>query len=172
MEFHISVGYSSTLGQNVYTIGFGHDHPAGDVPSPNDVWQLFYPPYNVSSLRNAGSAAIQFYENNAAVAATTPNGNFIVTITDWSSMQTYYYNNYSNSTQQNTFNTNFVTYGQDYLNNNPSASAGEASAYALMKTFPGMINIFESIGHDSNTYYPLTNSTTGNLPKISVVQCP
>jgi hypothetical protein len=155
---------------NGYTVGFSHGHPGGTGPSPNDVFSLVY---NLSeqSLINAGTTSMQFYESNAEVNTETTTGNYIVTISSWTAMQNSLNTSFSTSAQQTTFNNNYITYGLDYLTNNPSATDGDAAAYALMMLFPGAINIYYA-QPGSTTYAPLTINTSTEFDFITTLTCP
>jgi hypothetical protein len=145
---------------NGYTTGFSHAHPLGDAPSPKDV-NAIVTPIGSRLLQNAGNSATQFYESQAEVTTETKNGNYIVTVSDWSTMQTLIEDQYSTTEEKTAFNTNFSDIAAQYLTNNTNATLGDAGAYALMSQFGNTINIYYAPS-GSTTYTPLTITTYPN----------
>ncbi|MBS1519960.1 MAG: hypothetical protein JST50_03100, partial [Bacteroidetes bacterium] len=143
---------------NGYTVGFSHGHPGGTGPSPADVFTLVTQIGHMP-LRGAGTVAIQYYENHASVTTLTATGTYIVAVSNWTVIQNLYSSSYSTQTEQDNFKAAYQTQGANYLADNPNATAGDAGAYALIKMFPGSINIYYA-SPGSTTYIPMTINNT------------
>ena len=156
---------------NGYTIGFKHGHPGGDAPSPQDVAAIVYPINTNHELVNAGPAALQYYKANANVQAETTAGTYVVTISNWTTIQNTITSSFSTDADKIAFNTNYAKIANDYRTAT-GASLGDATAYALTQLFPGAITIyFKPAG--STTYIPLTVVTdAGGNQTLTILQCP
>ncbi len=165
--FNTTFSWDATNG---YTVGYSHGHPGNTGPSPEDVWQSFYPPYN-SVLKNQSASDIQFYKDNEQVTTETNTGSYIVTISDWNAMLNIYNASYSNATDQAAFTNNYVAYATDYLTNNPSAGPGDAGSYALMKLFPDAINVYYA-APGSTSYTPIFINQSTEFDFLSNTPCP
>jgi hypothetical protein len=156
---------------NGYTIGFKHGHPGGDGPSPQDIATIVYQISLNNELKAAGSAAIQFYEANANVKAETSAGSYVVTVSDWTSIQNILINQFGTAADQATFNDSYAKIANNYLAT-PAATLGDATAYALTQLFGNTITIYFAPA-GSTTYTPLTIVTdAGGNQTISLLQCP
>jgi hypothetical protein len=137
-----------------YTIVISHDHPFGDGPSPADIFRL-YVNSNNANLDNAGVAAVNYYENNAAITTVTKTTTYTITGTDYAKLGALY-QQYKADT--GAFNSNYRVLTTDF--------AG-AWDQALITIFGNSINLYES-------YY---NKPTFNLiqivnGKITQINCP
>jgi hypothetical protein len=160
---------------NGFTVGWSHGHPGGSAPSPDDVLVM---PDKLSNttLQAAGASAIQFYKNKVSVGVVTSTVSFIVTVSNWSTIQTllttFKASPVDPTTGLNAFDENYAKIGGDYKTANPLASDSEAGAYALMTVFGDSINIYEA-PKGSTTYTPLTLTTDANgNKKVANLQCP
>src|SRR6185503_484789 len=72
--------------KNGYTININHDHPAGDAPSPGDVFTLIADMSN-TNFRNAGATALNYYIKNASVTVVTKTATYIVTIANYDALK-------------------------------------------------------------------------------------
>ena len=140
---------------NGYTIGFTHNHPNGTGPSPADIFSML----TNSKDSRLTSADLSFYKANASVTVVTRDNNYVVTVNNWSALQTLY-NQYLNSLQSD------GTYGFDNtVISNTSKYNYEA---AILSAFGGAINLYSNNG-TPNSYYPLKVNSTN---QISEVPCP
>ena len=144
---------------NGYTIGATHSHPGHSSPSPADVMWIVNRS-NEPALTNAGATDVQFFKDNASVTVVTTEGNYVITIADWATIGTL------GSTASLT--ATYTTEAQNYYANNPNATAGDATAYGLMKAFGNSINLYKA-PLNSNTYTPLKIDTTTN--KVATKPC-
>ena len=100
-----------------------------------------------------------FYKINATVTAETYYANYAVTIRDWSTIDSLYKNSYSTPQQKTDFTNKYSAYATEYFNAHLVSAAGDASAYALSKLFPGALNIYKAPAN-STEYKPLNISVT------------
>ena len=157
---------------NGYTVGFKHGHGSGDAPSPVDIAAIVYPIGNNHDLINAGPAAMQFYKANTSVTAETTAGNYTVTISDWTGIQTTIGNSFATPAQILAFNTNYSNLAKAYGNANPGTSLGDATAYALTQLFGNAITIyFKAAGSTNYTPFAITTDASGNKTLV-ILQCP
>lgn len=149
-----------------YTIGFSHAHPAGSAPSPADIFSML----NLSNpdLVAAGPTAINFYKTNVSITVLTKTETYVVTINDWTLLQEIY-NKYNADTT--TFDDTYSQVGLNYENDNPSATTGDAGAYALMELFADSINIYEAPTGTTN-FQPVTINTVNGKDTVTIINCP
>lgn len=147
-QFTPAFSWDSTNG---YTIGFSHDHPSNSAPSPFDALVMIGNANN-PNLVAAGASAMQFYQTNVSSTIVTLSGNYVITVNNWSSMQTIYsqYQAQGALSFKNTYNS----YSQVYQSNHPNASLIDAGQYALLKMFGNSINLYIA-EPGSGTYTPL-----------------
>ncbi len=138
---------------NGYTISFTHDHPNGSGPSPEDIFYMLQNSQN-SALTSAGQQAVAFYKANSSVTVVTSTNNYVVTVSDWSALQTLY----------NTYLANPTTFDNTVISNS-NASNYEA---AILTAFAGAITLYTNGG--TANYYPLTVTSSKNV--VSEVLCP
>lgn len=128
-----------------YTIGFTHDHPNGTGPSSADIFAMLINSQK-QTLTSAGASAVQFYKDNASMTVVTAENNYVVTVKDWSALQTLY----------NQYAANPTAFDNNIINKNDQYNSYES---ALLDVFGSSINLYTNYG--STSYYPLTiNSTT------------
>ncbi|HVW96136.1 MAG TPA: hypothetical protein VHA56_09230 [Mucilaginibacter sp.] len=143
---------------NGFTIGFSHDHPNGTAPSPQDIFSMVINSQS-QKLTSAGTTAVSFYKSNASVTVVTSDNNYVVTVRNWTALQTLY----------NEYLQNKAAFDKEITDNTALFSSYEA---ALLSKFGNSINLYSDYSSSqSKTFYPLT-ITTGTDHDISEVPCP
>ena len=141
---------------NGYTMNMTHDHPAGDAPSPRDVFQLIIS-MNNSDFKRAGPAALSYYEQNASITVVTTNGTYVVMGADYSALSTLA-DDYNKDNAA--FNANYESIGN---------ANGFSSEYALLDVFGNSITVFKA-NPNTNTFSIITiDKKSGN---VTIVKCP
>ncbi|MVN92582.1 hypothetical protein [Mucilaginibacter aquatilis] len=135
-----------------YTIGFTHSHPGGTAPSPADLYTMVNSLTN-ANLISAGQNAINFYKENVTMTVVTKdNGNYAMTIKDWSAMEQF----------RSQYAANPETYNDTY-----TANAQQfGNEVALLTMFGSSINLYKADSNSTN-YLPRTlssNNIVGNKP--------
>ena len=153
-----------------YTLGFTHGHPAGSGPSPADVWAAIIPAYN--GMNSASTSDKDYYKANAFVNTETSGGNYIVTIRVWSGIDSLYQSSYSTPAQKAQFDANYIQYVQNYTAAHQNGTKGEASAYALFKLFPNMLNIYHAASNSSDYNPYLNNYGSPSTPTTNAICLP
>ncbi|GAB2703812.1 hypothetical protein GCM10027037_32130 [Mucilaginibacter koreensis] len=153
-----------------YTVGFSHNHPDDNGPSPNDVFAIFSPLYN-SEIRLASQADKDFYKSNASVTTLTSNGSYIVMIKDWNKMLDLYNTLYTTQAQKNAFKADYINIGQLYFDKNPTSGLGMAGVYALLKKFGDAINVYKADA-SSMTYQPFQIVNNNGIETVAPNPCP
>jgi hypothetical protein len=156
-----------------FSIGSSHYHPAGDGPSPDDVFTMIANLTNTNNvatqnLINSGASVIQFYRNNVSITVLTQTEDYVVTVNNWGTLSMLYAQ-YQASLNTGTniygFDTDFSTLAGEYAaTNNLSSAAG--NIFALLSTFGNAINVYEA-PHGSTAYQPLaiaSNLAVGTTP--------
>jgi len=140
---------------NGYTIGFTHDHPNGTAPSPEDIFSMLLNSQS-TTLTSAGQQAVAFYKANVSVTVVTSDNNYVVTINNWSTVQTLY----------NQYLADPTAFDNKVIQN----STGPNNSYeiAILTAFQGSINLYSNYG-TPQSYYPITLSSPN---KVSEVPCP
>lgn len=147
-----------------YTIGTGHNHPAGMAPSPADVLWMHSMTAN-AQLNAAGPVGMQTFKDNASITAVTKNGNYVVTVRDWDALKYIYQDN---SATEATYQAKAAEYGRA----NPSSTFVERSEYALLSLFGNSINLYKAPPGSTN-YSPLQlSSTSTTTPTVATKTCP
>jgi hypothetical protein len=151
--FHPIFKWNSTDG---YTVGSSHGHPAGMAPSPADVIWMYQ---NMANSELIASGNMQFYKDNVSITAVTTNATYVVTVRDWTALQTVFQSS-------GTLNADYLDYASDYLNTHSTATNIEASEYALMTLFGGAINFYKAPSNSTN-FEPLeinSSNAVSNKP--------
>jgi hypothetical protein len=115
---------------NGYTVGFTHYHPQGATFSPGDVYTMVKS-LTSSTLQAAGSAAVNFYKDNATMTIVTANGNYMMTITDWAAIEAF----------GNQYSANSASFNDLYRDRTQLYFSNEA---ALLSMFGNAINLYKS----------------------------
>jgi len=140
---------------NGYTINISHAHPAGDAPSPADVFQLIIN-MNNTNFKLAGAAAANYYKNNASITTVTTAGTYVVTIANFDALQSL----------ANQYNNDPAAFNQNYTN--VANANGFSTEYALLSIFGSAINVFKA-SPNSSTFLNMSFDANGD---IQLTNCP
>ena len=138
---------------NGYTLGLPHGHPSGMPPSVADIFKI---PANFNTKVNQSGTGIDYYKENAWVAAITDDGVFIVTVNDWDDLMALG-NTYAQDPGD--FESNYAAKINDYYSATGDVNQVNAQQYALLETFGNSINLYKAPANSSN-YEPMEKKSS------------